>query len=177
MKRGIIALLFSFFFFSSAFAIVGQYVPADAVLDYASKKLPSCGAVEQTADGFVYLKISDRYTKDLLPRLMALLPPQDASQLIPPYSTPRSIGPHVPIIYPQELKAPIRSMPEKGRQACFTITGLYYADMDSGPYARIYFLTVASTDLQKIRINYGLQPLYKNNDFRIAIAVSPRKIE
>ena len=174
MHRSIWSLLASVIFFAPLAATVAQYVPADSLLSYAEKKISPCGVVDKRSDGFVYLKISDRYVKDLLPRLMALLPPQESSRLIPPFSSGGGIGSHISIIYPSELKAPIRSLPERGRSACFTITGVYFADLDTGPYQRIYFLNVVSQDLQKIRINYGLQPLYKNNDFRIAIGAIPR---
>ena len=174
MKAYLIAVVS--FFCAHAFGAVPVPIDGTPIVTYANKHLSQCGALKKTSDGFVYLKVSQRYIDDLFPLLQAQLSPADAEKLCkPPYVGEGKIGAHVSVIYASELPKPITSFPENGRKECFTVSGFAYVDPEQGPFQRVYYLRLLSADLSKIRVNYRLSPLYNNHDFHISIAVVYRE--
>jgi len=173
MKRYLIAILL--FFCAYASGAVPVTIDGSTLLAYADKKLNPCGPLKNTSEGFVYLKVSEKYVDDLFPMLQDLLRASgsdDADVLCkPPYVGDGKIGTHVSVIYVGELPKAITSFPEKGRKVCFSVAGLAYVDPDQGPFQRVYYLRLISADLTKIRINYRLDPLYLGHDFHITIGV------
>ncbi|MCX6990160.1 MAG: hypothetical protein NTX49_03730 [Chlamydiae bacterium] len=144
-----------------------------AILDYAHDHLSTCGTMNKTREGLVYLKVSDRYIEDLFPMLQASLSTDEAEGLCKPIyvGALENVGAHISVIFPSELPRKITSFPEKGRKECFTVTGISYVDPEQGSFQRVYYLRVISADLKQIRQNYSLSPLYQNHDFHITIGV------
>jgi hypothetical protein len=119
--------------------------------------------------------VSDRYINDLFPLLKdSLSESEKASLSKPSYAGAGGIGAHITVIYPGELPRPITSFPEKGRKACFSLTGVSYVDPEKGPFQRVYYISVIAADLSQIRQNYSLSPSYKGQDFHITIGVVNR---
>ena len=160
-------------------AAVPVSVNNQAILDYAGKHLSTCGTMNKTREGLVYLKVSDRYIEDLFPLLQSSLPTDEVDELCkPPYmGDSGKVGAHISVIFPIELPQKITSFPEKGRKECFTVTGVSYVDPEQGLFQRVYYLRVISADLKQIRQNYSLSPQYQNHDFHITIGVVYRNKE
>jgi hypothetical protein len=160
-------------------AAVAAPLNNQAILDYAYKHLPTCGTMNKTREGLVYLKVSDRYIEDLFPILQSSLPTDESDVVCKPiYVGPlEDVGAHISVIFPSELPRKITSFPEKGRKECFTVSGVSYVEPDQGLFQRVYYLRVISADLKKIRQNYSLSPLYQNHDFYITIGVVYRNQE
>lgn len=173
MIRYLIALLL--FFCAYASAAVPVTIDGSSMVAYADKHINSCGTLKKTSEGFVYLKVSEKYVDALFPMLQDLLRStgsDDADVLCkPPYVGDGKIGTHVSVIYVGELPKAITSFPEKGRKECFSVSGLAYVDPDQGPFQRVYYLRLISAGLGQIRMNYRLDPLYLGHDFHITIGV------
>jgi hypothetical protein len=160
-------------------AAVAAPLNNQAILDYAYQRLPTCGTMNKTREGLVYLKVSDKYIEDLFPLLQSSLPPDKAEEVCKPIyvGALENVGAHISVIFPSELPKKITSFPEKGRKECFTVTGVSYVDPDQGLFQRVYYVTVISADLKKIRQNYSLSPQYQNRDFHITIGVVYRNLD
>ncbi len=133
---------------------------------YAKTQLPCYGALQKTSDGFLYLKVTDRYVYELLPLLPDVLSP-------PPYFGPGLIGAHISIIRPEEIdwtSPPI--LPALGTRYAFSLGHFAWAIPKNVPKtSKIYFLTVDSPELVKIRTDASLSPQYKGQDLHITIGV------
>jgi|GEM_PF-472812 len=173
MKKILVSFIVFLSMTVASYAAVAAPLNNQAILDYAHKHLPTCGTMNKTREGLVYLKVSDRYIEDLFPMLQSSLSTDDASELCqPPYiGDSGKVGAHISVIFPSELPKKITSFPEKGRKECFTVSGVSYVDPEQGLFQRVYYLRVISADLKQIRQNYSLSPQYQNHDFHITIGV------
>ncbi len=135
-------------------------------LTYAQSQLPCHGVLQKTKDGLLYLKVTDRYVYELLPLLANVLSP-------PPYFGPGLIGAHISIIMPKEIDwtAP-PPLPLLGTRYSFSLGHFAWAIPKNIPkVSKVYFLTVDSPDLVKIRTNAGLSAQYEGHDLHITIGV------
>jgi hypothetical protein len=133
---------------------------------YAQQQLPHQGVLQKTDDGLLYLKVTDRYVYELLPLLPDVLSP-------PPYFGPGLIGAHITIIHPGEVNwAKPPKIPALGTQFSFTLGHFAWAVPQNIPKAaKVYFLTVESPELVKIRTDAGLSPKFKEHDLHISVGV------
>ena len=102
MKKILVLILGCLFVTVSSDAAVAAALEAPGILTYAQKHLSTCGSLNKTREGLVYLKVSDRYIEDLFPMLQGAVSPDDASQLCqPPYiGDSGKDGAHIRVIYP-----------------------------------------------------------------------------
>jgi len=133
---------------------------------YAQSQLPRHGLLQKTNDGLLYLKVTDRYVYELLPLLPNVLSP-------PPYFGPGLIGAHISIIMPGEIDwtAP-PSLPALGTRYSFSLGHFAWAVPKNIPKAtKVYFLTVDSPELVKVRTDAGLPAQYEGHDLHITLGV------
>src|SRR4051812_13982181 len=98
------------------------------LLDFARKKIEKSGRICQTADGFIYLKVTDDFIHQLFP----LLP--ESEKKIPDYFTGQSpIGAHISLIYPEEKRISSK-VKELGQRISFEVTGLFKAILNEKTY-------------------------------------------
>jgi len=153
---------------------ISKEVQAKEFIEYTNKKMPSCGILKIAQDGTLYLKLPDTYAKQLIPHLKLAMPEDEALFLMTVPEYDKDIyGTHIKVIDPSEMTGSYQAR-DQGRKACFKVTGLYYFDPEKGPAERVYYLTVKSKDLQKIRKSYGLSSLYHDEEFRMIIGVINR---
>lgn len=135
-------------------------------MTYAQEQLPRHGILQKTKDGLLYLKVTDRYIYELLPLIPEVLSP-------PPYFGSGLIGAHISIIQPSEINwASPPSLPALGTRYSFSLGHFAWVVPQSIPAAsKLFFLTIDSPDLVKIRTDAGLPPRFKDHDLHITIGV------
>ena len=129
--------------------------------------LPAKGTVEQTKEGFVFLKVCDDY----IFRLFSLL--QEQGIELPPYFGKGRVGAHITIVSVQEMQEvgfpPIKDL---GKEISFKIVNIASVKPDSGnTISKVYLLTIEAPELETLRASLGLSPRVANHDFHITIGV------
>ena len=135
---------------------------------FAVNNIPLKGILQQTNEGYIYLKIDDQFIYSLFPLL------QIKGKTLPPYfSEPYNIGAHISVIYKEEFQKSfeILKIEELGTLIHFDVTDLFRAKINQ----KIFFaLTINSNALIKIRKKYGFseKPVYHGIpvDWHITIA-------
>lgn len=131
------------------------------VLDYARENLPQTGQLEVKSDGFVYLKVDDRYIRNLYPMLELR---RDGFRAPPYFRTKEAPGAHISVFYENEHVVPV----EKGQTFHFTVKNI--AIVKASKYTSYAVLEVDSPELEKLREKYGKSPKLFGHDFHISIA-------
>lgn len=142
-----------------------------ALLTHAQEKLSCNGVLKQAEDGFVYLKIDNRFIHDLFPLISA----QGMALEEPKYfEGGKSAGAHVSIITRQEKEvSQIGFISELGKEISFKITHFAYADYKvQNSVKRVYYLLIDAAELQGLRQNYGLTPKKDEREFHITLAIA-----
>jgi len=133
---------------------------SQSIVAWAKEHLPQTGILE-VSDGFVYLKVDDRYIHELFPMLH-----RDRYEKPPYFRRPTAAGAHISVLYLQDIGSH-RSIPELGHKFSFTLMNIVYVP----PRYRNYIvLEVKSLELEALREKYGLPPLLKGHEFHITIA-------
>lgn len=127
---------------------------------FANQNLPKNGVLKRKSDGFVYLKVDDRYIYDLLPMLGI----EHEEFRIPPYfRSTEAPGAHISVFYSDENVNPS----EVGQ--IFEFTPKKIRVVRAGRHAKYAILVVESPQLEELRKRYGLSPLLKNHEFHITV--------
>jgi len=131
-----------------------------------SLSLPNTGVL-RVIDDYTFLDISDAYIHELFP----LLAPESNLQKPNYFSSQKSMGAHISIIYPEEQVRIERQ--EHAKTHVFKPTGLWYAILESKTY---YVLMIESPTLTSLRRKYQLpdQLSFKGNLFSFHTTIAIR---
>lgn len=126
----------------------------------AGEMLPQEGVLVRKSDGYVYLKVDDRYIHELFP----LLGVEESGFVKAPYFRSRQApGAHVSVFYKDENIDP----DEIGKVFHFTVRNVAVVE---NRQARYIVLQVDSKELEDLRTRYGLKPLLHGHAYHITIA-------
>lgn len=153
-----IRILFAFISLSSIF----YASPQSEIKSYIEHNLETCGTLEQTEKGFVYVKVSDEFIYSL----QEMIIPEGFSP--PPYFGEKLVGAHITVIKADE--ALTDKIEELGEKIFFEVIEcqIVYPHHFDGVDAA-YILTIESPELDAIREKYGLRkPIYP---FHITIGI------
>jgi len=153
----IILLTFSFPLVSSA----PQPFTNEAALTLANH-LAHRGELRER-DGFVYIKVDDRFIHDIFPLLTQ-------PQIKKPAYFRRADAPgaHISVFYETESKK-IGSVAEIGMIFNFEVIELRSVAIQKGK--DVFLIAVKAPELEALRRKYGLQPLLQGHDFHITVAI------
>lgn len=137
------------------------------------KKVILKGRLSKTDDGFIYVKLSN----DVIHGLFTMLDDEGIEK--PPYFSKskmgKGIGAHISAISNEELEE--KEIKEIGKEISFEL-GEVKSTNPAGWYnmERVWFVTVKSPELEKLRKRYDLPKTYKNlgHDFHITFAVKKK---
>jgi len=130
------------------------------VVDYAIQNLPLEGTLMKNPDGFVYLKIDDRYVHTLYPMLGLK---EEGFKQAPYFRRKNAPGAHISIFYKDEHINP----KEIGQKFHFQPKKIVIVKAGNAKYA---LLQVDAPELEKLRSEYGKTSKLHGNEFHIAIA-------
>lgn len=129
------------------------------------------GKLCETKDGFVYLDVPNAIIDGFMPLI-------GGEVKKPPYNNKDfgSVGAHISVIGDSEREDNgIDKIKEIGQEFSFRVKGLFSTKPDGwDEMKKVWFLTVHSEELEKLRKDYGLSPLKKNHDFHITLAVQEK---
>jgi hypothetical protein len=129
------------------------------------------GKLCETKDGFVYLDVPNAIIDGFMPLIG-----EEVKK--PPYNNKDfgSVGAHISVIGDSEREDNgIDKIKEIGKEFSFRVKGLFSTKPDGwDEMKKVWFLTVHSEELEKLRKDYGLSPLKKNHDFHITLAVQEK---
>ena len=136
------------------------------------KSVPLTGTLKQTKDGFVYLKIPN----NVINGLFACIDEENIQK--PPYNIGKykSIGAHISVMYGDEIKDEDVVIKEIGKDISFKL-GKFYSTNPMGwdEMERVWFITVDSPELEKLRNKYKLSKKLNGHEFHISCAVRKKK--
>lgn len=131
---------------------------AEKVLEWTKRNLPQKGILKEDPNGFVYLKVDDRYVNELFLKLA----PRG-------YEKPEKA--HISVIYRDDEKK-IGKIDEIGKEYSFTINEFGIVDAKTKKFLA---LSVNAPGLEELREKYGLTPfLFNNHCYHISIAEEKR---
>lgn len=131
------------------------------VLHYAQHNLPLEGTIMRKSDGFVYVKVDDRYINELFPKLNL-----GKDFHVPPYfRSPEAPGAHISLFNVQEH---VNAKKVVGQTVHFTLKDIKLVRANQN--ASYVILQVDAPELEQIRQSYGLSPKIGGKDFHISIA-------
>jgi len=145
-----------------------------AYLNESKKEVFLVGTLKKTVDNFIYLDISN----DIIEGLRSMLPEEDDAKK-PPYDNKenRGIGAHVSVIYTDEYnEKDLGVIKELGKEYKFTTGKVHSVNPEKwDEISKVWFMDVASPDLEKLRQKYGLSKLLNVHTFHISFAVKKEK--
>ncbi len=130
------------------------------IVIYAQEHLPLRGTLVQKANGYVYLKVDDRFIHDLFPKLKA-----SASFKKPPYfRRDDAPGAHISVFYENEHVTP----QELGGEFKFRLKEI----IEVHPKKNLSYIVLRldAPELEKLREKYGRSAKINNNEFHITLA-------
>ncbi|CDR33855.1 hypothetical protein [Criblamydia sequanensis] len=142
----------------------------DAPLFKRALNLPKTGILKMKRDGYLYVKVDDRYIHNLQPkiRLQGFKKP-------PYFRESDSPGAHISVAYTFERVAFKGYMPELNQEISFTPVRLETVRKGNG--TEYFLLVVQSKQLEEIRKRHGLKPKLMDHDFHITIGVKrPKRV-
>lgn len=123
-------------------------------------QIPSYGILEQTRDGFVYVKIPDEFVLTIFPYV------NEPGFLIPASIRRHTmVGAHISVFYVDEAKR-IGHITEIGRRFYFKFEGIQTVRSGRTEYL---IVKVYSPELEHLRMKYGLSPKLFGHEFHITI--------
>jgi hypothetical protein len=138
---------------------------SSSIISYINSLLPIAGTLKQNDKGFIYLDIANEYITSIIPFF------DDPSIDLPPYyGESFSDGAHIAIATGDEEKKLFSPLP-LGDAFSFTITGCYRASLLYDLKNKyVWYLTISSDELTKLRTDMGLTPLPNGETFSITLA-------
>lgn len=133
----------------------------DEGLEYARIHFPHEGRLLRKADGFVYLKVDDRYVHTLYQRMQLKA---FGFRKVSYFRAPTAVGAHISVFNENEHVIPA----ELGQKIPFLLKKI---TMVSNPSKSYIVLQVESAQLEQIRRTYGKSPLLQNHAYHISIGV------
>ncbi|CRX37499.1 hypothetical protein [Estrella lausannensis] len=141
-------------------ALIEKSLSFEEIAQLARETLPQEGVLIRKSDGYVYVKVDDRYIHDLFP----LLGVEGSGFVKAPYFRSRQApGAHISVFYKDEHVDP----DEIGKVFHFTVKNVAIVE---NRQARYIVLQVESKELENLRIRYGLRPLLHGHAYHITIA-------
>lgn len=137
------------------------------IVEWAKTNLPQTGTLQESDDGFVYLKVDDNYIYQLFPLLH-----RENYEEPPFFRRKKSPGAHISVFYSNERKR-LDHIRELGQRFSFEINHFKTVPPGSNEY---FVLTVKSPQLEALRKKYGFKPLRHGHDFHITIAKKKERI-
>jgi len=135
--------------------------PWENIVDYARQNLPLQGTLMANSDGFVYLKVDDKYINTLFP----LLKLKEAGFRKPPYFRREdSPGAHISVFYVKEHVKPT----EVGQTFHFSLKDVVI--VNPSKRASYAILQVDAPELEALREKYGVGPKLFGHEFHISLA-------
>ena len=123
------------------------------IKSYIEKNLPTQGILEQTKNGFAYVKVDDDYIYELHKFI------QNEDYLLPPYFGENLVGAHISVIHSKE--SPREAIEELGLHITFEIIGLEkVCPQTMRGIESAYILIIHAPILDAIRTKYGLPSLH-----------------
>ncbi len=136
------------------------------ILQFAKQSMPHQGPLKKTEDGFVYVKVPNEYIVKALNYL------KECSVEAPAYFGQGRVGAHITVIETEESKGKRFKLPPLGTMIPFEIVNFSSVDVtNENGSKRIYMFTVNAPELEKIRMNNGLSPKLRGNEFHITVAI------
>lgn len=136
----------------------------DAPLFKRALNLPKTGILKMKRDGYLYVKVDDRYIHNLQPKI------RFPGFRKPPYFRESdSPGAHISVAYTFERYAFKGYMPELNQVISFEPVRLETIRKRNG--TEYFLLAVQSKQLEDIRKKYGLKPKLLGHDFHITLGV------
>jgi hypothetical protein len=124
-----------------------RIIDKPAALSLILGQLTCSGTVVQTADKYIYLKISDEFVTKLFPLI------QNGENQMPNYfSGPNKSGAHISIIFPEEYSGAL-APEDVGKTMSFSVKDLFKTKILGKTY---FAIEVTSTALEGLRNKYGL---------------------
>lgn len=153
--------------------------PVFAAVDYTVEDQPQViekasemehkGVLKQKSNGYLYLQVSRDFIKKIVPLV------ESPGKIVAPRfsSFKKSIGAHISVISEKEqVENEIWEIKEIGQEFNFTVTELRSAKVMRGDQMKkVWFLSVASPELERLRENYGLSSRLNDRDFHITIGL------
>ena len=130
--------------------------------------VPLKGILRQTDEGFTYLKIPN----NIVHGLFKLIDEKDIEE--PPYDKGKykKIGAHISVINGDEVEDDDLEIKEIGQEFNFELGEFYQTKPDSWEeMEKVWFVSVVSPELEKLRENYGLSKKLNGHDFHFTCAV------
>jgi len=145
-----------------------------AICAAAQSLLDGKGVLQQANDGFVYLEVSGNFINALLPLLKEV-----PVCRLPFEAEPNYPQAHIAVILPKEAKAKegwgrIKELGEEFSfmiEKCYSLKPALWPEME-----RVYFLTINSQDLERLRESYLLPSKINAHDFQLAFAAQEAEI-
>lgn len=143
---------------------------APQIMTHALKSLPHQGRLFKTADGFAYVKVPNDYILDTLKELE-----KDRKVEAPSCFGQGAVGAHITVIDSHEMQGKKMKLPPAGTLFSFKIVHFGFVDV-TNEYGskRIYMFFLDAPELAQIRIDNGLPPKVRDQDFHITAAIEYR---
>lgn len=166
-------LLLTTFFTFSLFAGIYQPATTDYELDHKqghvldiAKGLPKTGVLKKKGNGYVYLDISNEYITKTFPNLIL------DGHLRPTDSFGSEEGAHITVVKETENCPGIEA--EIGKEFTFEVKDLRYVSNYTGNSLDFHtgdrwMFGVESSELEELRMRYGLSALVDQHDFHISL--------
>ena len=133
--------------------------------------VPLKAKLKQTDDGFIYLDIPN----SMINAFYSLIDEKDIEK--PPYDKAENnkIGAHISVMNQDEFDEPTE-IAEIGEDFSFKLSKIYSTKPDGwDEMEHVWFISVESPDLEKLRKKYGLSKKHKGHDFHITVAVKKKR--
>lgn len=141
-------------------SLIEKSLSFEEIAKLAKETLPQEGVLVRKSDGYVYLKVDDRYIHDLFP----LLGVEGSGFTKAPYfRSKQAPGAHISVFYKNEMIDP----DEVGKVFHFTVRNVAVVENRQAQYI---VLQVESKELEELRVRYGLKPLLHGHAYHITIA-------
>lgn len=169
MLRKIVPQMCVFVLFAVKIAAIEYSVEDQPQVLERVSQIESTGILKQKSNGYTYLEVSKDFIKKIIPLI------ESPGKIVAPkfYKFEKGLGAHISVISQDEqVKNDIWEIKELGQEFTFTVTELRSAKvLRNDKMKKVWFLSVASPELERLRENYGLSPRLNDRDFHITIGV------
>ena len=129
------------------------------------KEVKLKGKLKQTSDGFVYLDVPDEVVLGLATAVGVKKPPYFTKKF-------NNVGAHISVMGKSDT-ADLK-ISELGKEFEYTIEGLEQLKPDDWEEMKqVYFITVESPALEKLRVKYGLPKKHHGHSYHITFGCTP----